>query len=720
MKQVFLSGEGQTVLMDAALPGAIRDGALVRNAYSLISTGTEGHALTKRGGVLGLYEKASKSTDRIERVWQMAKRQGFAATARLVREKLSDYTAMGYSCAGRVLEVDGDLPYREGDLVACMGTGFATHAEYVTVPKNLMARIPDGVSAAEAACGALACIAMQGIRRLDLTPGENVGVVGLGLIGQLCMRLLATMGYRAFGIDLSADRVAKALEVEGAVAWTPDEANGAMRVRDDTSGFGLDGVIVCAASKSNEPVNQAFDLCRKGGRVSLVGAVGLELVREKMYAKELELRMSCSYGPGRYDPAYELAGMDYPIAHARWTERRNLELFLALLARKRLDVASLITHKIAIENADEAYGLVRAGGAKTFGILLDYHLADEARPPRAPVATLRRHPGTAAGRRVRLGLIGVGSYAKAVHIPRLRALTDDFVIAGVASRSGGSAAVVAAKSDAAVATSDYRVLLDDKNIDAVLVSTRHAGHAKAVLDALGAGKHVFVEKPMAITVEDGESIAAAAAETGLIVRVGFNRRFSPFLEEFRRMGAGGGRRMLTIRVNVGDVGAHWSSDAAEGGRFLGEGVHFLDLANFIFGAPPEEVAALAAGEPVLANPNLAISLGYPDGGVAQILYTALGSPRMGKEYYEMFAHGRSIWCRDFDELQSFPEIRARRRLAKGDKGQTGVLREFAMAIRGESHGVVGADAVAGLGATRLALEIQRLIRTRKSADDRAV
>jgi predicted dehydrogenase len=434
----------------------------------------------------------------------------------------------------------------------------------------------------------------------------------------------------------------------------------------------------------------------------------MDLLREKMYVKELELRMSCSYGPGRYDAGYEIDGHDYPINHARWTEQRNLELFLSLLAQRRLTVDDLITDKFRVDQASEAYALVKAARPESFGILFDYGLGDGLAKPGREAATIVRRPVSATGRKIRIGLIGVGAYAKNVHIPNLRALADDFEIAGVASRSGGTAAVVGGKADAAIITSDYRVLLDNKDVDAVLISTRHAAHARMIMDALDAGKHVFVEKPMTTTIVDGEAVAAKAAASGLIVRVGFNRRFAPHMRTLKHA-AGTGRRMFSARINIGDVGKHWSSGAEEGGRFLGEGVHFIDLANWMFDAEPDRVAAAVAGTPELANPNLAITLSYPGGCAAQILYTTLGNVEMGKEYYEFFGSGLSGYCRDFSELKIFGG-RVPANLPRGDKGQKDSLREFALAVKGDGSAGQGADARAGLAATRVALEIQDFVR----------
>jgi len=720
MKQVFMSGAGQIDVFDVPVPLRFRDSVLVRNAYSLISSGTEGAAVTRRSGVLGLYEKAMGSKDRVHQAWQLAQDQGYARAIEIIRHKLADHTPMGYTCAGEVVEVDhAGLPYRIGDRVACMGAGLANHAEYVAVPRNLVARVPEGVPLSAASFAALGCIAIQGIRRLELTPGESVGVIGLGLVGQICVRALAAMGYSVVGTDLSPARAQVASSVPGVAAWASGDTDSVAWVLDRTGGRGLDGVVVCAATESHAPVNLAFDLCRVRGRVSVVGSVGLGLDRARMYAKELELRLSCSYGPGRYDDGYELGGQDYPYGYVRWTEGRNLAYFLDLLGRGAIDVSALATAAYPIAEAKEAYLRVKSGDADTYGILFDY--GSEGSEP-TPVGSRRLQIAHAAvpgadgaatpGRPLRIGLIGVGGFAKAVHIPNLRKLPDLFHIRAVASRSGGTAGVVARKTGAEVATSDYRDLLADDGVDAVIVSTRHASHARIVLDALEAGKHVLVEKPMTTTIPDGQAIVVAAERAGRVVRVGFNRRFSPYLGAMRQAVGTVGPCMISVRVNVGAVGGHWSNTPEEGGRFLGEGVHFFDLCNWFIGEEPEAVCAMFCGEAEATNPNGEVLLRYPGGSTAHLTYTALGHAGLGKERFEVFRNGRSAVCDDFRTLQLFGGRAAARRGARGDKGQLEELREFAAAVRGQSHPVTGADARAGLVATWVALSSYESARTR--------
>ncbi|WP_417746818.1 bi-domain-containing oxidoreductase [Rosistilla oblonga] len=603
------------------------------------------------------------------------------------------------------MEVDSEqLPFRPGDAIACMGAGYANHAEFVAVPRNLVAKVPDGVALQEASFAALACIAMQGIRRLDLSPGERVGVIGLGLIGQICVRLLDALGYQAFGTDLDPARVAKAMEGTDVDAWASTTTDSVAHINARTSGRGLDGVILCAATASSAPVNLAFDLCRTRGRVAVVGDVGMDLSRAKMYRKEIELRLSCSYGTGRYDENYEVNGQDYPLGHVRWTEGRNLEAFLELLARKRMSLQPLISEVFKVQNGQDAYAKLKEPNAKSFGVLLDY---DCPSPPTQAVVpqtrTLRVLPASANGTdKVRIGLIGAGGYVKGMHLPNLKKLGEQFELAGVASRSGASAAVVAKRFGARLATSDYRELLGSDEVDAVLVATRHSSHARIAAEALKAGKHVFVEKPMSTTVSDGEEIAKLAEQSGLVVRVGFNRRFSPYMN-YMRSSVGEGVRMLSVRANVSTGSGDWSNTESEGGRFLGEAVHFLDLCNWFFGAEPIALAAQTAGDVGATNPNIFTVLRYPCGSSAQLTYTSLGQSRLGKEYFELHGNGRSAVCDDFRTIECFGAKLRKPKLRRGDKGQLDILREFAAAIKGEASEVQGADAQAGLAATRMAL-----------------
>lgn len=701
MKQVFLSGKGQVELTDVPVPSRRGGSVLVRNAFSLISAGTEGAAITRSDGVRGLYEKVNQSRDKFGQVWQMAQSQGISSTTALVQNKLSDSTPIGYSAAGVVLEIDSeDVGFDVGDRVACMGTGHANHAEFITAPKNLTVRLPASVPFESASFGAIACIAMQGIRRLELAPGERVGIVGLGLIGQICFRLATAMGYRAYGFDIDDERVRMAMQASPSqTVLNSASSDPVAYAKDMTEGHGMDGVVICASSKSGGIVNQAFEMCRTRGRVSIVGDVGLDLKRAQMYAKELEVRMSCSYGVGRYDASYELGGLDYPFSHVRWTERRNLEYFISLLDSGQLDLTDLITNKIVIDDASKAYALIKSSRTDVYGVLLDYKLPETPKlPENAYVVdvTARAEKTGSLG----IGVIGVGMYAKNIHMPNLKKLRDvDLRV--VASQSGGSAGVIARRFEVAKATSDTAEVFADSGVNAVVIATRHSSHSRLVLDALGADKHTFVEKPMATSVADCLRIVKIQRSAGLVVRVGFNRRFSPMLRQMKKA-VGEGRKLFNIRVNVGAIGQHWSNTAEEGGRLMGEGVHFFDLANWMTDSVPVSVTAQFLGEPDALNPDVSLTIRYENGSIANISYVTVGHTGRGKEFYELFGNARSAMVDDYRTCKVFgaPAANKLRRLGR-DKGQFGAMQEFVNAARtGVSDG--GADAVAGLWATAIA------------------
>ncbi len=707
MKQVFLSGKGEIEVFDVPIPGRMRDSVLVRNAFSAISSGTEGASVSEHGGLLGLYERARSSKDVASKVWKLVEAKGYKNAWDQIWNKVSDYSVMGYSSSGWIVEVDSNrTPFKPGERVACMGAGLANHSEYVVVPKNLFVPVPEGVSLEEASFAAVGCIALQGIRRLELTSGEKIGVLGLGLIGQICVQMLNAFGHETYGIDVSEARATKAAEIAGILAWSSNVAESSAKISELTKGIGLDGVIVCAATTRDEPINLAFDLCRKRGRVSLVGDVGLCLQREKMYEKEIELRMSCSYGPGRYDPDYEMSSHDYPVAYVRWTERRNLELFLQMLSTQRLNLKPLVSARYSVEKAPEAYAALKKGDSNTYAVLFDYGpLNEQSEEQLKPGRTVRYSQSAkiTTGRPIRLGIIGIGSHTKEVHIPNLKKMSDVFVIQGIASRSGASAGIAALKNRAAIATSDHRDLFASKEIDAILIATRHTTHATFVKAALDAGKHVFVEKPMTLTIDDAKDIVKKSTEMGLIVRVGFNRRFSPYLNALRKTVGNSGLRMFSVRVNTGILPGDWSNTPEEGGRILGEGVHFFDLSNWFLGSEPTSISATFAGEETLIDPNLSVQIRYPDGSTAQIIYTAAGNAQMGKEYYEAFGNGRAARADDFKRFDSSGGKESVSWRERGNKGHALELHEFAAAIRGEKFPIGGADARAGMVATWMAL-----------------
>lgn len=700
MRQVVVSGAGEVQVVEVPRPAPVSGCILVRNVYSLISSGTEGASVSTHSGVLGLAERALASSDRLAQVAQMIRTRGLLATLETVNAKLHDLSALGYGSAGIVEGVYGDAGGgRIGDAVACMGAGVATHSDYIVVPSNLYAPLHPSTDLRYAAFGAVGCIAMQGLRRLEMQPGEVVAVVGLGLIGQLTIQLARAFGYQVVGFDVSPERAAHAEQNSG----VPCFADGSAAARETAASYtkqrGFDGVVLTASTSSSDPMNLAFDLLRKRGRVSVVGAVGLDLDRARMYAKEIEVRMSCSYGPGRYDDRYEWRGHDYPAEYVRFTEARNLEHFIRLLEANAINPQSILSREFGVVQAPEAFRYLKGGAVGA--ALLTYSSS-----PQSDAQTVSTLPAHASGilrkqktGRIALGLIGAGSFLRSVHAPNLRRFRDEVVVRSVVSQRGLRAAIVAKELGAIRASTDVEDVLSASDIDAVLITTRHSSHADYVLRALQAGKHVFVEKPMCLTVSQGEEIVREAARTGLTVRVGFNRRFAPALLAMRGVFGKGGPRAMTMRVNVGAIGADWSNVTEEGGRFLGEAVHFLDLSNWIAGSAPESVFACFVGDRDPLNPNLMVTMRYPTGFASTLAYSTLGDSAGGKEYFEAFGGARWARCDDYQRLVASGSRATG--FARGDKGHRQALREFLSAIRGSPG--EGADEVAGLAATAAAL-----------------
>ncbi|MFQ5409893.1 MAG: bi-domain-containing oxidoreductase, partial [Anaerolineales bacterium] len=515
MKQVFFDGKGTLQLQDVPAPTCGRGQVLVRAAYSLISSGTESTALSGGGS---LVKQALRRPDLVRRTLRYAARQGVRATVGLVRSATSDWFPLGYSAAGEVVEVGADVSsFAVGDRVACAGAGYANHAEFIAVPRNLVVKVPPGVPLREACFATVGAIALQGVRRAEPTLGETVVVVGTGLIGLLTAQLLRAHGCRVICTDLAGDRLqaARALGVEHTVLVGAVDPVAAVRAVAGPTG--ADAVILTAGTASSAPVNQAFQMCRERGRVVIVGAVGMNLERNDFYNKEIDLRISRSYGPGRYDRDFEEKGVDYPLGYVRWTETRNLAAFLEQVQQGRVAVAPLVSAEYPIEQAPEAYARVTGGDG--IGVVLVYPGAAAETMPDRTLQLAARAP--ARDGRIGLALVGAGNYARLMHIPNLKRLGARVEVRAVVSGSGASARRAATELGAPLASTDLRAVLGNSDVDAVLIATRHDLHRKQCLAAARAGKHIFVEKPLALTVPDCEEIVAAVAEAGVLCAVGF-------------------------------------------------------------------------------------------------------------------------------------------------------------------------------------------------------
>ena len=679
MKQVLLDLQSGSIQVENVPVPTTTRGAVVQNAYSLISAGTESSLINL--AQQSLVGKAKARPDDVKKILQKIGTDGPLPAYQQAMGRLSRPEPLGYSCAGTVVSTGAD-DFEVGDRVACGGAGHAVHAEYVSVPRNLCVKIPDGVSFQEAAFTTVGSIAMHGVRNARVT------VIGLGLIGLLSVQVLKAAGCRVIGIDIDREKLALASSLGADIVSNYDGLTERMNA---FSPFGADAVIITAATRSSAPIEAAGRLVRSQGRVVVVGNVGMDVPRDVFYEKEAEVVVSRSYGPGRYDRNYEEKGVDYPI-YVRWTERRNMEAFLELVRQKRIDLNPLITHTFPLEAAPEAYNLINTGKERFIGVLLEYspngssaagtvtHLPEPA----------TRRPAVPAGART-LGCIGAGVHALSALYPNLSGLPVN--LAGLATATGLSAQTVAKKYGFSYCTTDYHKILEDPEIDAVMITTRNDLHAPMAVEALHAGKDVFVEKPLATDIDELRRVVEAQNETGRQVRVGFNRRHSPLA---LRMKAFFGNRttpaILHYRVNAGQIPSeHWVHDDEQGGGMLiSECCHFIDFMQYITGARPVQVYARAI-EPtgnLQKYDNFQATLTFDDGSLGTVTYTTLGDRSYSKEMVEVFcgnAVGRITDFRDLELRRDGKVSRERRWLAQ-EKGFAEELQAF---VKGKEPDFVG-------------------------------
>ena len=692
MRQILQSlRSGATIVAEIPAPQVRAGYLLIATARTLVSSGTE--RMLVEFGRAGLIEKARRQPDKVRMVLDKIRTDGLAATVQTVRSKLEQPLALGYCSVGRVVEVGAGVSgFAVGDRVASNGK----HAEVVCVPQNLCARVPREVDDDNAAFTVAGAIALQGVRLVAPTLGETVVVTGLGLIGLLAVQLLRAHGCRVLGVDLAPERLAIAQQFGAEVADLSAGADPVAAALSYSRGRGADAVIITASTASSEPLHQAALMCRKRGRIVLVGVTGLELSRADFYEKELTFQVSCSYGPGRYDPQYEEAGHDYPLGFVRWTEQRNFEAVLDLLADGRLQTAPLITHRFPLERAGEAYALLTEH-IPALGILLEYPAA----PPGAAgvsaaarTADTPRHrvtPARAAPAAGALGFIGAGSYANGVLIPAFAATGAR--LKAVVSNGGVSAVHAARRHGVEEAGTDAQALLADPEIESLVISTRHDSHARYATAALAAGKHVFVEKPLAVNREQlvavREALAGARTPRGEspLLMVGFNRRFAPHAQLVRRLlDSLREPKVFVMTVNAGALPAgHWSLDPESGGgRIIGEACHFIDLLRFLAATRVTGFNAMRiAGDPAHTLDKASFTLSFADGSIGTVHYSANGHRAFPKERLEVFCAGRVLQLDNFRRLRGWGWPRfSRQSLWRQDKGQRACAAAFVAAVRG--------------------------------------
>ena len=681
MKQVVQEAKsGEIRVLEVPVP-AVRPGmALIRTRASLVSPGTERAA--SQFASKSLLGKARQRPDLVRQVLNKARLEGPLSALSAVQNRLNEPLTPGYASAGIVVRVgEGLTGFKVGDRVACAGGGYAVHAEFGLVPGNLMALLPERVDFEAGAFATLGAIAMHGFRLAEVQLGDRVAVVGLGLLGQLALSVVAASGCEAFGVDVDNGRVELARRRGFQAALRPDALDAGLTA---TQGTGFDAVLICAATADDDPVALAGDLARDRARIVAIGDVGLKIPRRVYYQKELNLVVARSYGPGRYDPLYEEAGHDYPIGYVRWTEGRNLASFLQLVDSGRLELAQLITHRIPVEQAVEAYRLIQERSEPSLGVLLIYPEADEEAARQA--VTLELGPREARREaEVRLGVLGAGHFATSVVFPNLGKIAGLEKI-GLAAATGLSSAGAGRRFGFDYATTDEDKILADPRVNTVAVLTRHHLHARQVTAALKAGKHVFCEKPPALSRSELADIVEALDDSGCLFTVGYNRRFAPLAEALKgHFEAASEPKMVHYRVNAGPIPRdHWVQDLAQGGgRLIGEGCHFIDFMTFLTDSLPVEITAIGVPDSGrYQQDNLQIQVIYRDGSVGSLLYVASGDRAMAKERIEVFAGGRSAVLDDFRNLTLFAGGRARTRRSRlrQDKGHLAIWVSFVNSI----------------------------------------
>jgi predicted dehydrogenase/threonine dehydrogenase-like Zn-dependent dehydrogenase len=667
---------GEIELFDVPEPQLNPQGILVRTHFSAISAGTERASMELSSK--SLLSKAMARPDLVRQVVEYARQNGVRAAYQKVTSKLDTLTTIGYSCAGEVIAVGAEAgEFRVGERVACGGVGYANHCEVNYVPRNLAVRIPDNVETDAAALTTIGAIAIQGLRQASIAFGETVAIVGAGLLGALAIQIARGAGCRIIAIDLSPERVKQAERFGAHLSLLANDPEIEAKVRA-FSRYGVDAAILTASSSSAEPVEMAAKLMRDRGRIVMVGAIGLGVSREKMYGKELSLALSRSYGPGRYDPAYEEMGRDYPVGYVRWTERRNMEAFLDLASGGQLDLAPLLSQRYSVHDAAKAYANLSSG---IYTALIEYPRSEKK---------AAKDPEKATGKprgEVRIGCIGAGSFATGVMFPALKA-AKGVRLEAVATASGVAAAS-AQKTFQFQRTETPAELLSDPNVDAAFIFSRHDSHAAFVMQALQAGKSVFVEKPLATKVEDLSEIEATvaaqqAAGPAPFVMVGFNRRFAPFTEKIREFfSARSEAMMINIRINAGYLSLdHWTH--RDGGRIVGELCHFVDWARAAVGHPITEVGAhLLPNGSRYCDDNVSAMLTFADGSIATVQYLANGDKTVAKEWYEVFCGGSIARLDNFTKLELIRKGKTEVHKGASDKGHS---REIELTLNAMREG----------------------------------
>lgn len=675
---------GEITVEELPVPKVKEGFVLVKNLYSLISAGTERSSVeTAQASIIG---KAKSRPDLVKQVADNIKREGLLSTYQKVKNRLDNYKELGYSSAGIVVEsrVEG---FNKGDRVACAGAGYASHAEVICVPKNLVAKVPDNVSFNEAAFTTVGSIALQGVRQTNVKIGEYVAVIGLGLIGLITVQLLKASGCSVIGLDINSNNfdLAKSFGCDDCMS---SQYSSLRQIESFTKGNGVDSVIITASTKSNEPVELSISMARKKARIVIVGAVKMDFPRSGFYEKELEVVQSCSYGPGRYDQSYEEKGFDYPIGYVRWTENRNMYAILEFLSQRKLTFNPLITHIFKLEDALKAYDIITGKlNEKYLGILIEYQKEIPTLDFKQKINRKSSNTNSTKSDLV-IGFIGAGNFAQSYLIPPIKKL--DIRLKMVATSKPINSKSVAEKFDFENFTTNASEICHDKEINTVIIATHHNSHAGYVIDALKSGKNVFVEKPLAVNKEELKIIEDLYLNSEVKLMTGFNRRFSePFCEIKNFFNNRREPLVLNYRINAGFVPkAHWYQDKSNGGRIIGEVCHFIDALQFFTNSEPLRVYAecIASNNVQITNEdNVNITIAFKDGSLGTISYLANGDASLPKEYLEIFGENSIAIMDNFKVLRLMRNRKSKIKKFNGDKGHTNEIRSFINSIKDDKE-----------------------------------
>ena len=684
MKQAVVK-KGKVIAEEVSAPQIEKGCVLIKVAYSCISAGTEQSNVNESGK--SLIKRALEQPDQVKKAWEIAKNAGFKKTFDRITGQLAGGKPAGYSLAGEVLGVgEGVKLFEIGDLVAAAGAGNANHAEFVIVPANLVMRIPRGLDIKKASTVTMGGIALQGVRRCRLQLGETAVVIGAGILGLLAQQMLQASGVDTLMIDLDDERLALAKSLGAKCVLNPKESNVVEKVRQMTGGYGADAVLFCAATSSSDPLSDAFKMCKKKGRVVLVGVSGMEIKRSDIYQKELDFLISTSYGPGRYDTNYEGKGLDYPFAYVRWTENRNMEAYLKMLQEGKVIIEPLINNTYKIDQVEEAFeSLNPEEGPKPLLTFLEYG------GQYTPDALQVDHRSKKVDKeKIQVAVVGVGGFATSMHLPNLKELSSKYQIKAIVNRTGLKAKVAADNFGAAYSTTDINDVLKDDDIDLIMIMTRHDSHAELTLKSLKAGKHVFVEKPLACTeaellaIEDffkGESNPPS-------LTVGFNRRFSPCIKEVKKsIKSRINPLVIYYRMNAGYIPLeHWVHE--NGGRIVGEACHIIDLMTYLTESKIKSISyerLTPNNDYYSSSDNVSIVLKYEDGSICTVMYFANGSKSLTKEYMEVHFDNKSIIMEDYKTVNGMGVRCTNPNLSRANKGQKEELELLAEALNNGSE-----------------------------------